>query len=50
MSIPMIVRWVPPAVPPLGGVTDSIRGINISMKNDEIALDKLRRRRWLWGV
>ena len=47
MSIPMIVRCVPPAVPPLGGVTDSIRGIYISMNNDEIALDKLRRRRRL---
>ena len=50
MNIPVIVRCVPPAVPPLDGVTDSTLTICILMKNATIFDNKLRRRRLLWDV
>ncbi len=50
MDIPVIVRCVPPAVPPLDGVTDWILTIWIrNAKKRTNAFSKLRRRRLLCG-
>ena len=49
MNIPVIVRCVPPAVPPLDGVTDWIFTIVI-VNGKKIRFAMLRRRRLPWDT